>query len=192
MTSSKQMNKPTVKHPEGINLKMSTLIDEKKIQSRVKELGAEITKLCKKEDLIAICVLKGSFMFYSDLIREIEADVKMDFIGCSSYGKGTKSSGEVKMTLDLTQSIEGKNILLVEDIVDTGLTMKFLTETLKVRKPKKIYSAALLFKPEALKVDYKPDFVGFEIGTEFVVGYGLDYQGWYRNLPYVAVVESLN
>ncbi len=192
MTSPKNGNKPTVKHPAGIQLKMSTLLDEKKIQGRVKEMGEEITKLCKKEDLIAVCVLKGSFMFYADLIRNIDADVRLDFIGCSSYGNATQSSGEVKMTLDLTQGIEGKNVLLVEDIVDSGLTMSFITKTLQARNPKKILSASLLFKPEALKVDYKPDFVGFEIGNEFVVGYGLDYQGYYRNLPYVAVVESLN
>ena len=184
--------KSTIKHPEGFNLSMSVLLDEKKIQARVKQLGEEITKICKKDDLIAICVLKGSFVFYSDLVRQIDADVMMEFVGCSSYGKGTKSSGEVKMTLDVAQSIEGRNILLVEDIVDTGLTMQYLTQTLQLRKPKKIYSAALLFKPDALKVDYKPDFVGFEIGNEFVVGYGLDYQGYYRNLPYVAVVDSLN
>ena len=185
-------SKHPVRHPAGINLKMSTLLDEKKIQARVKEMGAEITKLCRQEDLIAVCVLKGSFMFYSDLIRHIDADVKMDFLGCSSYGNSMKSSGEVKLTLDLTQGIEGKNVLLVEDIVDTGLTMSFLTKTLEARNPKKILSATLLFKPAALKTNYKPDYVGFEIGNEFVVGYGLDYQGYYRNLPYVAVVESLN
>jgi hypoxanthine phosphoribosyltransferase len=173
-------------------LKISKLIDEKKIAGRIKEMGEEITKLCKKEDVIAVCVLKGSFIFYSDLVRAIDADIRSEFLGCASYGNSTKSSGEVKLTLDLTSSIEGKTVLLVEDIVDTGLTMSFLTKTLAARNPKKIMSAALLFKPEALKVDYKPDYVGFEIGNEFVVGYGLDYQGLYRNLPYVAVVNSLN
>lgn len=173
-------------------LQMSKLLDEKKIAARVKELGAEITKKCAKSELIVVCVLKGSFIFYADLIRNIEADVKSDFLGCSSYGNSTKSSGEVKLTLDLTNGIEGKNVLLVEDIVDTGLTMHFLKKTLAARNPKNLWTCSLLFKPKALKVDYKPDFTGFEIGNEFVVGYGLDYQGYYRNLPYIAQVTSLN
>jgi hypoxanthine phosphoribosyltransferase len=173
-------------------LKMSKLIDEKKLAARVKELGAEITKKCAKEELIAVAVLNGSFIFYADLIRCIEADVKSDFLGCSSYGNSTKSSGEVKLTLDLTNGIEGKNVLLVEDIIDTGLTMNFLKKTLAARNPKNVWTASLLFKPKALKVDFKPDFVGFDVGNEFVVGYGLDYQGYYRNLPYIAQVTSLN
>jgi len=174
-------------------LQMSKLIDEKKIAARVKEMGAEITKKCaSKDELIVVSVLKGSFMFYADLIRCIEADVKSDFLGCSSYGNSTKSSGEVKLTLDLTNGIENKNVLLVEDIIDTGLTMDFLRRTLMARKPKNLWTSALLFKPKAMKADFKPDFVGFEVGNEFVVGYGLDYQGYYRNLPYIAQVTSLN
>lgn len=177
-------------------LKLSKLFDEKQITKRVQEMGKEITQFCTKdlkgEELIAVCVLKGSFVFYSDLIRAIDADIKTDFIGCSSYGNAVKSSGEVKLTLDLSHSIEGKNVLLVEDIVDTGLTMNFLTKTLAARNPKRILSASFLFKPEALKVDYNPNFVGFKVGNEFVVGYGLDYQGYYRNLPYIAQVNSLN
>ena len=174
------------------NLQLQKLLDEKKIASRVKEMAQEITKQLGGEELIAVCVLKGSFVFYSDLIRCVDADIRTDFIGTSSYGNATKSSGEVKLTLDLTHAIQGKNVLLVEDIVDTGLTMEFLHKTLKARSPKRIYSAALLFKPEALKTDYKPDYVGFEVGNEFVVGYGLDYQGYFRNLPYIAQVTSLN
>lgn len=173
-------------------LRLSKLYDEKQIAKRVAEMGTEITKLCHQEGLVAVCVLKGSFVFYSDLIRSIEADVRTDFLGCSSYGNSMKSSGEVKLTLDLAHSIEGKNVLLVEDIVDSGLTMNFLMKTLQPRNPKRLMSASLLFKPHALKVDYKPDYVGFEIGNEFVVGYGLDYQGYYRNLPYIALVNSLN
>jgi hypoxanthine phosphoribosyltransferase len=172
--------------------KLAKLIDEKKLATRVKEMAEEITQFCKKEDLIAVCVLKGSFMFYSDLIRQIDADIRSDFLGCSSYGNSMKTSGEVRMTLDLTNSIEGKNVLLVEDIVDTGLTMSFIRKTLMARNPKRLLSAALLFKPDSLKSDFKPDYVGFEIGNEFVVGYGLDYQGLYRNLPYIAIVNSLN
>jgi hypoxanthine phosphoribosyltransferase len=173
-------------------LKLGRLFDEKTIAKRVKEMAEEITKKCGGEELIAVCVLKGSFVFYSDLVRMIEADIRTDFLGCSSYGNNMQSSGEVKLTLDLTHSIEGKNILLVEDIVDTGLTMNFIKRTLEARNPKRIWSAALLLKPKALKVDFKPDFVGFEIGNEFVVGYGLDYQGYYRNLPYIAQVQQRN
>ncbi|MES2857383.1 MAG: hypoxanthine phosphoribosyltransferase [Bdellovibrionota bacterium] len=166
------------------------MIDEKKLATRVKEMAAEISKVVKDEPLIAVCVLKGSFVFYSDLIRHMESDLRTDFLGCASYGNSMKSSGEVKLTLDLTHGIEGKNVLLVEDIIDTGLTMSFLTKTLAARNPKKIWTASLLFKPKALKADFKPDFVGFEVGNEFVVGYGLDYQGYYRNLPYVAQVKQ--
>ena len=173
-------------------LQLQKLLDEKKIASRVKELAQEITKQIGGDEVIAVCVLKGSFVFYSDLIRCIDADVRTDFIGTSSYGNATKSSGEVKLTLDLTHAIQGKTVLLVEDIVDTGLTMEFLQKTLQARSPKRIYSAALLFKPEALKTKYKPDYIGFEVGNEFVVGYGLDYQGYFRNLPYIAQVTSLN
>ncbi len=173
-------------------LQLQKLLDEKKIASRIKEMAQEITKQLGGEELIAVCVLKGSFVFYSDLIRCIDADIRTDFIGTSSYGNATKSSGEVKLTLDLTHAIQGKNVLLVEDIVDTGLTMEFLHKTLQARSPKRIYSAACLFKPEALKTKYKPDYIGFEVGNEFVVGYGLDYQGYFRNLPYIAQVTSLN
>lgn len=174
------------------SLNLSKLIEEKKISKRVAELGAEITKLCAKEELIVVCVLKGSFVFFADLVRAIDADIRTDFIGCSSYGDGSTSSGEVRLTLDLTHAIEGKNVLLVEDIVDTGLTMSFLQKTLAARNPKRIMTATLLLKPAALKTDFKPNYVGFEIANEFVVGYGLDYQGRYRNLPDISVVNNLN
>lgn len=173
-------------------LKLQKLIDEKKIAARVKELGAELDKLASRTPLVLICVLKGSFMFFSDLIRAMETDVHCEFLGVSSYGDETKSSGEIKLTLDLTNSIHGKTVVLVEDIVDTGLTMAYLKNLLAARGPKKILTCALLLKPEALKIKLKLDHVGFEIGKEFVVGYGLDYQGYYRNLPYVAQVTSLN
>ncbi len=173
-------------------LKFSRLISEADIAKRVKELGVQITELCKREPVIAVCVLKGSFVFYSDLIRQIDADISSEFLGVASYGNAMKSSGEVKLTLDLTTSIEGKTVLLIEDIIDTGLTMDFLAKTLAARKPKKLMTCTLLFKPEALKVEFKPDFVGFKIPNDFVIGYGLDYQGFYRNLPYIARVESLN
>ena len=173
-------------------LSTSKLIDEKKILSRVKEMGEELAKIARKEDLILISVLKGSFMFFSDLVRNIDADVKVEFLGCSSYGNAMKSSGEEKLTMDLTTAIEGKSVVLVEDIVDTGLTMEYLVKSLEARKPKSIRTCSLLLKPDALKAKLKLDYVGFEIGNEFVVGYGLDYQGYYRNLPYIAQVDNLN
>ena len=173
-------------------LSLIPMLDEKTIAKRVREMGAEITKLCKKEPLIVVGVLKGSFMFYADLIREIDADIACEFLGVASYGDQMTTSGEVKLTLDLTSGIEGKNVLLVEDIVDTGLTMAYLRKTLEARSPKRVLTASLLLKPDALRVECPLDYVGFKIGNEFVVGYGLDYQGYYRNLPYIAQVGSLN
>lgn len=174
------------------NLNTTKMIGEDKILSRVKEMGQEITKLAKKEEVILVSVLKGSFMFFADLVRNVDADVKVEFLGCSSYGHSTKSSGEVKLTLDINTAVEDKTIILVEDIVDTGLTMDFLIKTLSARKPKSIKTCALLLKPDALKIKMKLDYCGFEIGNEFVVGYGLDYQGYYRNLPHIAQVNNLN
>jgi hypoxanthine phosphoribosyltransferase len=173
-------------------LTTSKLIDEKKILSRVKEMGEEITKIARKEDMVLVSVLKGSFMFFADLVRHIDADVRVEFLGCASYGNSMKSSGEVKLTMDLTTSVEGKTVMLIEDIVDTGLTMDYLMKSLQARNPKKVMSCALLLKPDALKTKIKLDYCGFEIGNEFVVGYGLDYQGYYRNLPYIAQVDNLN
>lgn len=174
--------------------KLSTtkLIDEKKIADRVREIGLAITKTCNNQELIAVCILRGSFIFFSDLIRNIDADIKCEFLGVSSYGNMQKSSGEVKLTLDLTNAIEGKNVLVVEDIVDSGLTMSYLTKNLAMRNPKSLTTCSLLYKPDAVKNDVKLDYVGFEIGNEFVVGYGLDYQGYYRNLPYIALVNNIN
>lgn len=172
-----------------MNLKLSTYISAEQIQQKVKELGAQISKKFKGEDLIAICVLKGSFIFYSDLIRSVENDVVCEFFGVSSY-HGTSSSGEVKVTLDLSSAIEGKHVLLVEDIIDTGLTMNYLKNNLQSRKPKSLTTIALLEKPDALKVPCTIDMVGFKIPNDFVVGYGLDYEGYYRNLPYIAQVQN--
>ena len=137
------------------------------------------------------CVLKGSFLFYSDLIRNIQTDITCDFYSVSSYHGGTNSTGVVKMNLDLSSSIEGKHVVLIEDIVDTGLTMDYLKKMLEFRKPASITTVALLEKTDALKIDCKVDYIGFKIENEFVVGYGLDYQGYYRNLPYIAQVQNL-
>lgn len=173
-------------------LKLSKLIDEKTLQEKVKDLGAKITKEFQGEDVVAICILKGSYMFYSDLIREIDTNVICEFFGVSSYQGETQSSGEVKVTLDLTHPLEGKNVLLVEDIVDSGLTMAYLKACLMARQPKKIRTVSLLVKPDAIKADVQLDYFGFEIKNEFVVGYGLDYQELYRNLPYIAKADNLN
>lgn len=173
------------------HLKLSTLISEEKLKVRIKEIGKELTERFKDESVIAIGVLKGSFIFFADLIREVDTDVQCEFLGVSSY-TGTKSSGEVKLTLDLANPIEGRHVILIEDIVDTGLTMNYLIRALESRKPKSLTTVALLYKPEALKVKCTLDHYGFEIQNEFVVGYGLDYQGNYRNLPYVARVENMN
>lgn len=176
-----------MQHPLSIAPYLST----EKIQARVHEMAQEINKKYQGQELLAICVLKGSFMFYSDLIRSLDGNVQCEFLAVSSYN-GMSSSGEVKVTLDLARPIEGKNVLIVEDIVDTGLTMNFLKSLFLARQPKSLSTAVLLHKPEALKVPCDLDYVGFKIPNDFVVGYGLDYQGYYRNLPYIAQVQSLN
>jgi hypoxanthine phosphoribosyltransferase len=177
-----------------IGMKLSTSISEVDIQKRVKEIGTALTEKFKnsKEPVVAICILKGSFIFYSDLIRSLDLDVTCEFLGVSSYHNSTQSSGEVKVTLDLSAPIEGKNVVVVEDIVDTGLTMQYLKQYLESRKPLSLTTVTLLHKPDATVVKTKLDHIGFEIGNDFVVGYGLDYQGYYRHLPYIAQIQNLN
>lgn len=172
------------------NLTLKPYITEEQLKAKVKELGEMLTKKFKGENVVAVCVLKGSFMFYSDLVRAMDTDITCEFFGVSSYHGGTSSSGEVKVTLDLASPIEDKHVVLVEDIVDTGLTMNYLKNSIMSRKPKSLTTVALLEKPEALKVKCDLDHVGFKIQNEFVVGYGLDYQGYYRNLPYIAQVQN--
>lgn len=172
------------------NLTLSTYITEEQIQAKVKELGALLSKKFNNEKVVAVCVLKGSFMFYSDLIRSITTDITCEFFGVSSYHGNTSSSGEVKVTLDLASPVENCHVILVEDIVDTGLTMNYLKNSIMGRRPKSLTTVALLEKPDALKVECQLDHVGFKIKNEFVVGYGLDYQGYYRNLPYIAQVQN--
>ena len=174
------------------DLNLTPYITEEKIQKRVQELGKILAEKFKDKKPIAVCVLKGSFVFYSDLIRAMNTDLVCEFFGVASYHGTTQSSGEVKVTLDLTSSIEGKDVILIEDIVDTGLTMNYLKNSLISRKPASITLVTLLEKPDALKVPCKMDYVGFQIPNDFVVGYGLDYQGYYRNLPYIAQVSTLN
>lgn len=171
------------------HLTIKPYITEAQLAEKVSAIGETLTKKFKGEQVVAVCVLKGSFVFYSDLIRSINTDITCEFFGVSSY-HGATSSGEVKVTLDLAHPVEGKHVLLVEDIVDTGITMNYLKNSILARKPASLTTVALLEKPEALKVPCKLDHVGFKITNEFVVGYGLDYQGYYRNLPYIGQVQN--
>ncbi len=166
------------------------LVSAAKIQARIVELGKEISAAYQGKELTVICVLKGSFIFCADLVRHLSVPVKCEFISCSSYGSAKTSSGEVKLALDIATPLDGQHVLIVEDIVDSGLTLKYLRELFSVRNPASIACAALLQKPEALKVDVKVEHVGFKIGNEFVVGYGLDYAQKYRELPYIGVLGA--
>jgi hypoxanthine phosphoribosyltransferase len=174
------------------SIKLSTLISEEQIAEKVSEMGKTLTDRFKGKDLIAVAALKGSFMFYADLIREIETDIYCEFCAASSYHDGMHSSGEVKLTMDIGRSVRDRHVILIEDIVDTGLTMNFLRHHILARKPKSLTTVTLLLKPDALKEKCPLDFVGFKIPNDFVVGYGLDYQGYFRHLPYVAQVANIN
>lgn len=170
---------------------IEVLYSRDQIADRVKELGKEITKAyADTEELVLVGILKGSVIFFSDLIREIDLTVRCEFMGISSYGTETKSSGVVKITSDLTTAIEGKDVLIVEDIVDTGLSMNYLRENFATRKPNSVKICSLLDKPSNRKIPIDVDFVGFEIPNLFVIGYGLDLAGHYRNLPYVGVYNG--
>ena len=174
-------------HGSDINARLSTLIDESSLQARIQELGAQIREEYGDEPITCIGVLKGSFLFMADLVRAIGGPVRCEFLGVSSYQGGTRSTGVVRITHDLKQSVEGQHCLLIEDIVDTGLTMEYLLRMLNLRNPESLKVASLLDKPSNRKVEVEIDYVGFTIPDEFVVGYGLDLQGFYRNLPYIAV-----
>ena len=171
------------------SLRLKTLISEAEIQKRIAEMGESLTDRFKDQDLVAVCILKGSFIFFSDLIRSIDTDLKCEFLGLSSYGDQMSTTGEVKLTMDIATSLENRHVLIVEDIVDSGLTMDYLQKLLAIRKPKSVTTVSLLQKPDAKKVDYQLDMVGFKIPNDFVVGYGVDYQNHYRHLPYIAQVE---
>ncbi len=165
------------------------LIPEVKLQARISELAQEINHDYHDKEITAICVLKGSFIFFADMIRRIDLPITCEFLGVSSYGNKMTSSGEVKLTLDIHEPLEKKNVILFEDIVDTGLTLSYMMNLLKARKPASIKSCALLMKPECLKTEIDVNYLGFKIGKEFVVGYGIDYAGKYRGLPYIGYLE---
>jgi len=161
------------------------------IAARVRELGAEIAKAYEGETVVLVCVLKGSFVFTADLARAIEGDnVHIEFLGVRSYGEGTESTGVVQITQDLTRSIEGEHVLIVEDIVDTGLTIAHLLDLLRTRQPASVKVCALLHKPARTRIEVPIDFLGFTIEDRFVVGYGLDWAQRYRNLPFIGEVEN--
>jgi hypoxanthine phosphoribosyltransferase len=168
------------------------LISEQEIALRIEALGQAISSDFAGEEVTVICVLKGAFMFCSDLIKKIDLPVKLEFISLSSYGDGTKSSGNVEVQMDITSSISGKNVIIVEDIVDTGLTIQTLRGILESRNPKVLKLASLLFKPTRNEFPAKIDYLGFEIDDKFVIGFGLDYAGRYRELPYVGVLNANN
>ena len=174
-------------------MKKKILISTAEIEKRVKELGKQITTdyLDKDNDLIIVGVLKGSFIFLSDLVRKIKVNNIIDFIQLSSYGSGTISSTEVRIVKELKENIKGKDVLIIEDIIDTGLTMAFLSTYLKVREPNSIKVCTLLNKQERREIPFSPDYIGFEIANDFVIGYGLDYNEKYRSLPYISKVEVL-
>lgn len=165
------------------------LISAEALRNRVIELAHQIRGDFAGADLHLICVLKGGVMFLSDLVRAMDGAVSFDFMALSSYGGGTTSSGEVRVIKDLDYGLEGRNVIIVEDIVDTGLTLHYLQEILKARNPKVLKTACLLSKPSRRKIDVKVDYIGFTIEDRFVVGYGLDYSEKYRNLPYIGVLQ---
>ncbi|WP_336250612.1 hypoxanthine phosphoribosyltransferase [Stomatohabitans albus] len=170
----------------------SVLITGDDLAKRVKELGDEISATYQRrgiEDIVIVSVLKGSFIFMADLIRHISLNAAVDFMAVSSYGAATKSSGVVRILKDLDIELEGKHVLVVEDIVDSGLTLHFLLKNLRNRKPASLELCSLLVKPEAVQVDLNISWTGFECPNEFLVGYGLDFAERYRNLPYVGILK---
>lgn len=165
------------------------LFSREELLKRIAELGEEITRDYKEKNLLVLAILKGAVPFMADLIQQIKIPLTYDFMAVSSYGASTTSSGVVRIMKDLERSVEGVHILIVEDIVDTGLTLKYLKENLTARNPESVRIVTLLDKPERRKVDVKPDYNGFTIPDEFVVGYGLDFNEMYRNLPYIGILK---
>lgn len=166
------------------------LISGEDIQKRIKEMGDKITKDYTGKEILAICVLKGASIFMADLVRYIKVPLKFDFIAVSSYGDSTFSLGAVKILKDIDQDIAGKDVLLVEDIVDTGYTLNYLLRIFKARNPKSLKVCTLLSKPSRRKIDVTVDYCGFEVPDKFVVGYGLDFRGYYRNYPYIFTLKE--
>jgi hypoxanthine phosphoribosyltransferase len=167
----------------------SVLISEEQLAARIKELGDQITADYEGKEILAIGVLRGAVLFMADLTRAIKVPVAIDFMAVSSYGHGTSSSGVVRILKDLDEDIEGKHVLIVEDIIDSGLTLTYLLENLKSRKPASLKLCTLLNKPERRKAEVHIDYNGFTVPDYFVVGYGLDYAEKYRNLPFIGILK---
>lgn len=165
------------------------LLDEQTIQEKIVELGKRLKEDYDGQNPIVICVLKGAVLFLGDLIKRMEFPLEIDFMATSSYGSSTESSGEVRIMKDLDRSVDGRHLLIVEDIIDTGLTLSYLIDTLKRRNAASVKVVTLLDKPERRKNELTPDYCGFTVPDEFVVGYGLDYDEKYRNLPYIGVLR---
>jgi hypoxanthine phosphoribosyltransferase len=166
---------------------MDVLIAAADIHERVKQMAQEIHR-DHPDGVHLVCVLKGAFVFLSDLARQLPSTTSLDFMAVSSYGTSTKSSGQVQVLKDLDSSVDGRDVVIVEDIVDTGLTLTYLQDILRARSPRHLRTACLLSKPSRRKIDVKVEYIGFTIEDKFVVGYGLDYAEQYRNLPYIAVI----
>lgn len=165
------------------------LYTEEQIKQRVRELAAQIRQDLEGEDVLTVGVLRGAVMFYADLVREMDIPLNMNFMAVSSYGASSISSGAVRIQYDLEEDIAGRHVLVVEDIVDTGLTLQYLTKTLRSRNPKSLRTCCLFDKPSRRIVDFQADYVGFEVPDVFIVGYGLDYAEKYRNLKYIGVLK---
>ncbi|WP_256868420.1 hypoxanthine phosphoribosyltransferase [Candidatus Entotheonella palauensis] len=171
-----------------VTSQLQPLLNATTIQERVSALGAQLNAdYVQSEAVRVVGVLKGAWIFLADLVRQLDLPISCDFLGVSSYGQATTSSGVMRMTTDLNDPIAGLDVILVEDIVDTGLTMRFLLKTLALREPRSIRTCTLLDKPSRRRVPFTPDYVGFTIPDQFVVGYGLDWAGAYRHLPYIAI-----
>lgn len=166
------------------------LLSEEEIKARVAELGRQISQDYEGKDLIAVCILRGCFVFFSDLMRQVSIPTTVEFMSVSSYGSGTESSGSVKINYDMDNDIGGKHVLIVEDIIDSGNTLSHLTELLKSRRPASIEICTLLNKPDRRKVDVPVKYTGFDIPDEFVVGYGLDYNSLYRNYRNIGILKE--
>ena len=165
------------------------IVTQEEMRARIRELGKQITADYSGKDFVLVGVLKGAYAFYADLARAIRIPMRVDFIVVTSYGSQAKTSGKVKMVTEPTEDIKGKDVLLVEDIVDSGLTIQYLVKQLSKRKPRSVKICTLLSKPERRTVDVPLAYIGFNIPDKYVVGYGLDYQQKYRNLPYLAVLD---
>lgn len=166
------------------------LVSNAEIAKRADEIAAQINADYKGKPILVVGILRGASIFLADIFKRLEGDVELDFMSLSSYGSGTNSSGEVKMIKDLSEPVDGKNVLIIEDIIDTGITLSYLIKVLEARNPESIKLCALLDKPSRRKVELKGDYIGFEIPDEYVVGYGLDYAEKYRNLPDVCVLSK--